>query len=67
MAVIERVKTLDAVYMDVDEPGDDVVMFEDEGMRAGGLSAGTDIDNAIAVDGESAGREDPVRQHQSGA
>ena len=52
--------------VDIDESGHDVVMIEGEGMRAG-QNAGADIDNAIAVDGKSAGREDPIRQHQSGA
>ena len=67
---IERVKPLDAVHVDVDEARHDVMMMRRRrrGTRpAAGRRSGTHVDNAIAVDDKSAGREDPVRQHQMGA
>ena len=63
---IQRVDSLDAVNVDVDEAGHDVMSVErEQRMRvAGRRRVGADLDDPIAVDDERARRQDAVRQHQ---
>ena len=65
VGAVERVHTLDAVHVDVDEAGDDVVAREVEGAgRPPPRGRRGNLDDAIAVDDDRAGVEHAVRQDE---
>ena len=66
---VERVGAVDAVHVDVDEPGHDQVPRQLEVIHAaaGRARTGGDIDDLFAVEDERARTEHAIGQHDIGA
>ena len=66
---IHNVGAMHAVHVHIDEAGDDVMIAEVEMQRTavGRPVSGDDVDDAVGVDDDGAGADDPVREYEIGA